>query len=124
MNHPPTPPTWTPPPPPRWGRFTAWTGAAAIAAFAIGGGIATLTDRDSANPAACKTALAENYQKAVANGPGGPTMPAPPACAGLSHTELRRITEEVFSEYLDSDQADEDMERLIREAMESAAAQP
>ena len=35
------------PPPPRWGRFAAWTAGAAVAAFAIGGGMAVWLDDDT-----------------------------------------------------------------------------
>jgi hypothetical protein len=98
-----------------------------VAAFALGGGLAVWLKDDSstsANPAACKTALAANYREAVSNGPDGPTMAAPAACSGLDEATLKRITGEVISEYLESDQADEDLGRLLEEGMESAAATP
>jgi hypothetical protein len=127
MSQPPYPPPYLPPPPPsrppRWGRFIAWTGAAAVAAFAIGGGLAVLMDDDAsptASPTACKAALTENYQEAMAAGPDAPTAAAPPSCLGLDEATLTRITGEVISEYLESPEAEEDMERLL----ESAAAQP
>jgi len=119
-------PGWAPPVPPRpprWGRFVAWTGAAACAAFAIGGGLAVWAQDDGdtiATPTACKAALAVNYREAMAAGPDAPTAAAPPACTGLDEATLRRITGEVVTEYLGSPQADED----ARRAMESAAGTP
>jgi hypothetical protein len=130
MTHPPQPaPQWAPPPPrpPRWGRFAAWTGAAAVAAFAIGGGLAVVVNDDDGtapDPAACKTALTANYREAMAAGPDAPTPAAPPACTGLDEATLKRITGEVVAEYLGSDQAKEDLRRAFEEGMESAAASP
>ncbi|MFE9645300.1 hypothetical protein ACFYO0_14525 [Streptomyces sp. NPDC006365] len=116
-----------PPRPPRWGRFAAWVGGAAAAAFALGGGVAVLMNDDGssvASPAACKTALAENYREAMAAGLDAPTPEAPPSCTGLDEATLKRITGEVVSEYLGSDQAKEDLRRAFEEGMESAAASP
>lgn len=103
--HPPHPQPPTPKPF-NWGRWAAWTALAAAAAFLIVGGIARLTHHGNsapatANPEACKTALAANYRKAMAN-PSAPTPSAPTACAGLDEETLKRITGEVVSEYLDS----------------------
>lgn len=124
---PPYPPQFAPAPPaprpPRWGRFAVWTAALAAAAFAVGGGVAALTKDDGgdqvANPAACKTAMAANYRKAMAD-PQAPSASQPPACVGLSQATLQRIVGEVVSEYLDSDQAKRDMDK----ALQSATAQP
>lgn len=117
-----------PQPPPRWGRFTAWTIAAAITAFGLGGGLAVLLADDEggqvANPAACKAALTENLRKATAAGPDAPTAPAPPACLGLDHKTLEQITAEVVAEYWDSPEAEKAVEDAWREALESATAQP
>jgi hypothetical protein len=116
------PSSYPPPPPaarpPRWGRFIAWTCAAAVAAFAIAGGVAALTKDDDgdgpvASPAACKAALADNYRKVMANGGKGPTASEPPACVGLDQKTLERSTGEVVDEYLKSDQAKKDFGRLL-----------
>lgn len=89
--------------PPRWGRFVLWTGVAAVAAFAIGGGLAVWTDDDGGgDAAACKQALAANYAEAVAAGPDAPSAAAPPSCSGLDQATLRRITGEVVTEYVGS----------------------
>ncbi|MFJ3037732.1 hypothetical protein [Streptomyces tendae] len=134
MNQPPTypppPPGWTPPPPPparpRWGRFAAWTAGAAIAAFAVGGGLAVLLDDDSGDPiaseTACRDGLRENMTKAAADGSDGEPLPAPAACYGLDKATLERITGDVMKEYLDSPEAEKAVEDAMREAMESAAA--
>jgi hypothetical protein len=128
MHSPPYPP---PPPatrPPRWGRFIAWTCAAAVAAFAIAGGIARLTHHNGSGPvadrSACKAALAANYRKAMAGGGKGPTASEPPACVGLDQKTLERITGEVVDEYLNSDQAKKDLGKAFKDGMESALATP
>ena len=114
------------PPPPRWGRFAAWTAGAAVAAFAIGGGMAVWLDDDTttADPSSCKAALAENLRTATEAGPGGPTLPAPPECVGVDRVTLERITGEVIADYWKSREADKAVEDALRRAMESAAAQP
>lgn len=118
MNQPPHPR------PLRWGRFTAWTTAAAITAFALGGGLGILLaddgDEPLANPAACKEALWENLRKTSAAGPNAPTASAPPACLGLDRATLERITREVISEYWDSPEA----EKAVEDALRSATARP
>ncbi|MBR8638620.1 hypothetical protein KEF29_03225 [Streptomyces tuirus] len=63
-------PTYPPPEPAhpsRWGRFATWTGAAAVAAFAIGGGLGVWLNDDTttANPSSCKSALEENFRAAT-----------------------------------------------------------
>jgi hypothetical protein len=126
-NYPP-PPGWTPPLPPparpRWGRFAAWTAGAALAAFAIGGGLAVLLDDDGGEPiaseTACRDGLRENMKKATVTGPDGPSLPAPAACYGLDQATLERITGEVAGEYLDSSELEKAVEDAMREAMESA----
>jgi hypothetical protein len=90
------------PRPPRWGRFVLWTAGAAVAAFAIGGGLAVWMDDDGGDPVACKQALAANYAEAVAAGPDAPSAAAPPSCSGLDQATLRRITDEVVTEYVGS----------------------
>jgi hypothetical protein len=125
MTYPPYPP---PPPsrPPRWGRVAAWTAGAAVAAFAVGGGLGIWMEDDSssASPDACKVALADNYRQARANGPDGPTLDAPAACAGVDAVTLRKLTGDVITEYLDGPEADEDMRRAMESAMASAAGEP
>jgi len=113
---------WTPPPPPRrrWGRVLVWVVALPVLGVVIGGGAALLTKDGGGDEAACKTALAANYREAMAAGPDAPSAAAPSSCTGLSEATLRRITGEVVSEYLESDQADEDINRLIEEGMASA----
>jgi len=78
--------------------------AAAVAAFLLGGLIASQAGDDGgpvADPAACKKALAVNYRKAMAD-PNAPSASAPSACARLDRATLERITGEVVSAYLDS----------------------
>lgn len=116
---------WAPPPPPprrRWPRVLIWVVALPVLGVAIGGGAALLTKDDgvSASPAACKTALAANYRKAVADGGEGPQMGEPAACKGLDQATLERLTGEVVSEYLDSPEAKE----LFEQGLESAAPSP
>ncbi|MFD5221386.1 hypothetical protein ACFWMH_27475 [Streptomyces tendae] len=123
------PPAYPPPPPsarPRWGRFTAWTVGAALAAFAVGGGLAVLLDNDEGesivSETACRDGLQENMTKAMADGPDGESLPPPAACYSLDQATLERIAGEVMTEYLDSPEAEKLFEDAIREAMESAAA--
>jgi predicted small lipoprotein YifL len=90
--------------------------------------LATLTacgsgGNDNANPAACKTALAENYRKAMAD-PDGPSASAPSACTGLGATTLKRLTGEVISEYLDSDQAAKDLGTALPTPSASVSVSP
>ncbi|MGK9463938.1 hypothetical protein ACSLFT_28490 [Streptomyces sp. G6] len=129
MSHPPPPGNgWPPPPPPparpRWGRLAAWTAGAAIAAFAIGGGLATLTDDDGeqiANPTACKEALSEGAREAMDAGDDAtPATALPAPCVGLGEETLQRLTGEAIAEYLDSPEADRVFEDAWREALESA----
>lgn len=97
-----------------------------MAAFAVGGGLGILLE-DGGGPAsadACKVALADNYRQARANGPDGPTLDAPAACAGVDAVTLRKLTGDVIAEYLDSPEADEDMRRAMESAMASAAGEP
>jgi hypothetical protein len=119
-HHPPAPPA----PPFRWGRFTAWTTLAAVAAFWAGGGLGIALKDDGPSEAACKTALAENYRRAMAAGGKGPEQPAPDSCDGLDAATLDRLIGEVVAEYLESPQAEEDIGRAVEEGLESAAAQP
>jgi hypothetical protein len=78
------PPAGPSTPQPRWGRFAAWTAAAAVASFAVCGGLTVLLDGDSDGGSnslgeeACKAALTKNYRRAVAD-PGGPTPGVPAA---------------------------------------------
>lgn len=101
---------------------------AAVAAFAIAGGIARLTHHNGSGPvadrSACKAALADNYRKVMANGGKGPTASEPPACVGLDQKTLERITGEVVDEYLNSDQAKKDLGKAFKDGMESALATP
>ncbi|MDN3244144.1 hypothetical protein [Streptomyces sp. ZSW22] len=129
MSHPPPPGKgWPPPPPPparpRWGRFAAWTAGAAIAAFAIGGGVAVLTDDDGeqiANPAACKDAMTEAMQEnAGAGEKASPADSLPTPCVGLNEEVLQRLMGEAITEYWDSPEADRVFEDAWREALESA----
>ncbi|MEV7004346.1 hypothetical protein AB0N62_43025 [Streptomyces sp. NPDC093982] len=116
-----TPPPPMPdfPPPQRKRRAPlTWFAAACVAAALAGGGAALLTRGDSgaesiADPAACKAKLTENYRKVMANGAKGPTQKAPTACAGLNEETLEQITGEVITEYLDSDQAEQDFALLL-----------
>ena len=125
------PPPYPPPPsaarPPRWGRFIAWTCAAAVAAFAIAGGVAALAKNDDgggpiANPAACKAALTQESRRVMANGGKGPEASTPPACVGLDEKTLNRITSEVISEYLESDQGKKDMDKAVESALATPSA--
>lgn len=126
-NYPP-PPGWTPPPlqpaRPRWGRFAAWTAGAAIAAFAIGGGLAVLLDDDGGEPiaseTACREAVVKSMRENAAAGTDAPAASAPAACYGLDKATLERIAGEVVTEYLDSPEAEKVVEDAMREAMESA----
>lgn len=66
-----------------------------------------------ADPAACKAKLAANYRKAVRAGGKGPAEKRPAACVGLDAKTLEKITGEVISEYLESDQASKDVASAI-----------
>jgi hypothetical protein len=119
----------TPTRPPRWGRFIAWTAGAAIAACLAGAGIARLAHHGEgggpvANPALCKAALTQESRRVMANGGKGPEASTPPACVGLDEKTLNRITSEVISEYLESDQGKKDMDKAVKDGMESALAAP
>lgn len=125
MSHlpPPYPPQpgfgWAPPPPPprrRWGRIVALVLALPVLGVGIGWGAVLVTKDDAGDPAACKRALAVNYRDAVRAGGGAEQMPEPSSCKGVPEAVLKRITGEVISEYLDSPEADEDMERLMESA--------
>ena len=120
---------WTPPPPPpprrRWPRVLVWVLALPVLGVVIGGGAALLTkDDSSASPAACKTVLASNYRKVMADGGKGPEQKQPPACAGLDTETLKKITGEVISEYLDSEQAQKDLGKAFEDGVASAMATP
>ncbi|MDH6610266.1 hypothetical protein M2164_005901 [Streptomyces sp. SAI-208] len=120
----------TPPPPPvprrRWPRALAWVAGLVALGVVIGGGAALLTKDDgtSASPAACKRVLTEGYRKAMANGGKGPEQKRPPECAGLDTKTLERITGEVISEYLASDQAKDDLGKAVEDGMRSAFPTP
>lgn len=131
MSHlpPPYPPQpeygWTPPAPPprrRWGRIIAVVVALPVLGVGIGWGAVLLTRDDdaSASPAACKSALADNYRTVMANGGKGPKQKQPSACAGLDAKTLEKITGEVVSEYLDSDQAKKDLNKAFEDGVKSA----
>ena len=125
----PPPPGWTPPPPPpprrKWPRVLVWVLALPVLGVVIGGGAALLTkDDSSASPAACKRVLAANYQKAVADGGKGPDQKKPAACAGLDTKTLKKITGEVLSEYLASEQAEKDLGKAFEDGVASAMATP
>lgn len=121
-------PGWAPQPPPcrrRWGRVLVWVVALPVLGIGVGWGVVLVREEGGGGDAgACKAALAENYREAVAAGPDAPSMGAPASCAGLSGATLERITGEVVSEYLDSDEAAEDLERAFEEGMASATASP
>lgn len=72
------------------------------------GGSSTIAD-----PGACKSALADNYRKAVRAGGKGPAEKRPAACVGLDAKTLEKITGQVISEYLESDQASKDVASAI-----------
>lgn len=134
MSHtPPYPPQpefgWTPPPPPprrRWPRALAWVVALPVLGIAIGWGAVLLTKDDdaSASPAACKAVLADNYRTVMANGGKGPEQKQPPECVGLDAKTLEKITGEVISEYLDSDQAKKDLGKAFEDGVRSALPTP
>ena len=121
---------WTPPPPPaprrRWPRILVWVLALPVLGVVIGGGAALLTkdDRASASPAACKRVLADNYRKVMANGGKGPEQKQPPECDGLDAEALKKITGEVLTEYLDSEQAKKDLGKAFEDGVASAMATP
>ena len=131
-NMPPTwPPAefgWTPPPPPRrrWPRILVWVVALPVLGVGIGWGAVLLTKDDGtpASAAACKTVLADNYRKVMANGGKGPDQKRPTECAGLDTKTLEQITKEVIGEYLDSDQAKKDMNKAFEDGMRSAVPTP
>jgi hypothetical protein len=115
---------WAPPPPPprrRWPQVLAWVVALPVLGVAIGWGAVLLTkDDSSASPAACKTVLADGYRKVMANGGKGPEQKQPPECVGLDTETLKKITGEVISEYLDSEQAKEDLGKAFDDGVASA----
>lgn len=88
----------------------------ALAGCSHTGGNATVAD-----PAACKTALAANYRKAMADGGNGPEQKQPAACVGVDAKTLKKITGEVVSEYLDSDQASKDLASVVPTPSESVS---
>lgn len=84
------------------------TACLAVTGCSRAGGNATIAD-----PAACKSALADNYRKAVAAGGKAPEQKRPAACVGLDAKTLEKITGQVISEYLDSSQASKDLASAI-----------
>ena len=126
VQHPPHPEQQPPPRPIRWSRFAAWTVAAAVAAFAVGGLIASQAGNGGASvasPPACKKALAANFQKAMTD-PDASPAPEPAACVGLDEATLERIGGEVMAEYTASPEAEKAFEDQWRKAWESATATP
>ncbi|WP_121701537.1 hypothetical protein [Streptomyces sp. E5N298] len=109
---------------PRWGRFAAWTVGAALAAFAIGGGLALLLDDGGGEPIAsetgCREAVVKSMHENAAVGLDASAMSAPAACYGLDKATLERIAGEAVTEYLDSPEAEKAVKDAMREAMESA----
>jgi hypothetical protein len=96
-----------------------------VLGVAIGWGAVLVTkDDSSASPAACKTVLADNYRKVMADGGKGPEQKQPPECVGLDTKTLKRITGEVISEYLDSEQAKKDLGKAFEDGMASALPTP
>jgi hypothetical protein len=90
---------------------TRTTTAALIAA----GLLATLTGCSSdtkADPAACKTALSKNLDKAIAAGDKAEQSKRPPACDGVDNETLQRIAGELASEKAG---------KAVEDAIESAA---
>ncbi|MFJ1808532.1 MULTISPECIES: hypothetical protein [unclassified Streptomyces] len=81
------------------------------------------TDSGSGNVAACKTAMAKQLEQGVAarsNGSPMPTGSRPPACNGVDDATLQRLTGEVTTEWMDSDQAD----KVAEDALKSATPVP
>jgi hypothetical protein len=122
-------PGWAPPPPAprrRWPRVLAWAVALTVLGVGIGWGAVLLTKDDgaSASPTACKTVLAANYRKVMANGGKGPEQKQPAECGGLDAKTLKKITGEVISEYLDSDQAKKDLNKAFEDGVKSALPTP
>lgn len=79
-------------------------------------------DKTTADPKACKTVLADNYRKAMANGGKGPDQKEPAACKGLDQKTLERITGEVLKEYMSSDQAKKDVNKAFEDSIEQQAS--
>jgi len=94
-----------------------------VLGVAVGWG-AVLATGDDGDPAACKTALAHNYRKAMTDGAKGPEQPRPAECRGLDTKTLKKITGEVIGEYLDSDQADKDLGKAFEDGVKSALPTP
>ncbi|MEU0207366.1 hypothetical protein [Streptomyces canus] len=121
---------WTPPPPPpprrRWPRILTLVVALPLLGIAIGWAAVLVTKDDgpSASPTACKTVLADNYRKIMANGGKGPEQKQPAECVGLDAKTLEKITGEVISEYLDSDQAKKDVNKAFEDGVKSALPTP
>ncbi|MFJ9020791.1 hypothetical protein ACIRPU_12525 [Streptomyces sp. NPDC102259] len=81
------------------------------------------TDSGSDDVAACKTAMAKQLEQGVAartNASPMPTGSRPPACAGVDDATLTRLTGEVTTEWLDSDQADKVAEDALKSATPAA----
>ncbi|KQX65491.1 hypothetical protein [Streptomyces sp. Root1310] len=77
----------------------------------------------AAEPQACKTAMAKQLEQGLsarANGSPMPTDSRPAACSGIDDATFLRITSEVTTEWMESDQAD----KVAEDALKSATPVP
>ncbi|MEU9313802.1 hypothetical protein [Streptomyces sp. NPDC048256] len=100
------------------------TRAAAYAALLT---LAALTGCSSgsdtaADPQACKTAMAKRLEQGLSARANSSPMPTgrPAACSGIDDATFLRITSEVTTEWMDSDQAD----KVAEDALKSATPVP
>lgn len=95
---------------------TAAVSAALLLVLTGCSGEAPTTGR-GANPEACKAALAERFDAAMAKeGIGSP----PPACAGLASKTLERITGEVMKDWMASPEGEKYFEESFEQGVEDA----
>lgn len=81
-------------------------------------------DKTTADPKACKAAMAEDYRKAMSNGGKGPEQKRPAACKGIDDKTAQRLAGEVIKEYMASDQAKKDLNKDFEDGVKSAMPTP
>ncbi|MFE1882654.1 hypothetical protein [Streptomyces diastatochromogenes] len=84
--------------------------------------LAACSSDTTADPQACKAAMAEGYRKAMAEGGKGPDQKRPAACKGVDDKTAQRLAGEVVKEYLDSDQAKKDVNKAFEDSIEQQAS--
>lgn len=77
-----------------------------------------------ADPAACKTAMAEQFDKTMAAGDKAEEAAPPAACDGVDDKTLERLVGEVTDEWMKSDKGRQHFEGAVDGAIESAVPEP